>query len=241
MLAESIRNIRMNVLQLLLGSFPGTVISEPTVRAALANGSTAIFEQLLSYDPDLIKIDIFEGRSSQLGYPLSCRTSRDFIRLLLVLGVDPNPPPPGPHPLCLAAGRWQTESIELSRTLLEHGSLIKHSGALAAAAKSGNIDLVKFLLAEGAEVNDIISNPEVGHVWPALHTAIENGKEDITGLLLEHKANPDLFDENGRTAYMVAEATGNQRMLELLHRDSVAKLAQGNAPDEHNDVFLKEL
>lgn len=41
-LAESIRNIRMNVLQLLLGSFPGTVISEPTVRAALASGNTAI-------------------------------------------------------------------------------------------------------------------------------------------------------------------------------------------------------
>ena len=125
-------------------------------------------------------------------------------------------------PLCLACGRWQTRPIELCTTLLEHGASLLHSGALATAAKYGRTDLVSWLLDQGADVNDIVTNaaltthPCKGHPWPALHAAIESGHAEVARVLLARGADPSLLDEKGRTAFAVAETGGDQQMIALL-------------------------
>lgn len=117
--------------------------------------------------------------------------------------------------------------MELCTILLQHGASLLHSGALAAAARTGRVDLVSWLLGQGADVNDAVTNAALithsckGHPWPALHAAIEGGHVELVRLLLDRGADPALLDRKGRTAVAVAEAVaeagGDQQMLALHH------------------------
>ncbi|AHG88898.1 Ankyrin repeat-containing domain-containing protein [Gemmatirosa kalamazoonensis] len=92
-----------------------------------------------------------------------------------------------------------------------------YSGAgapLTNAAAGGHLEIVKLLLAHGADPN----LPEEG-IAPnghALYAAVFNGHHEIATLLLEHGANPDAPVESSADAVWIAIRAGDLRMLELL-------------------------
>lgn len=49
----------------------------------------------------------------------------------------------------------QNSNPEMLEILLEHGALLKGSGALVIAAKSGKLANVRFLLARGIDINEL--------------------------------------------------------------------------------------
>ena len=61
-------------------------------------------------------------------------------------------------PLALACGRWQSRSIPLCASFPEHGDSLQHSGALSAAAGYGKINVVRWFLEKGTDVNDVVGN-----------------------------------------------------------------------------------
>ena len=224
MLTKATQHNHVDTVRYILTLFPGTEIPEETVRWALLSRSIEMYKTLFTHDPSIIHTTIYEGRETQLGKALSIPASPEHIEFLISCGLRPSNDPFDMSELVLACGKSQTRSLELCRILLKHGASLPHSGALAAAAKNGRMEVVSWLLEQGADVNDIVTNPALithpckGHPWPALHTAIESGHVEIVRLLLDRGADPRLLDGKGRTAFAVAEAGGDPQMVALLQQ-----------------------
>lgn len=81
----------------------------------------------------------------------------------------------------------------------------KRAAEFIAATKLGDKEKVRQMLAKGADVNAV--DPSSGNT--VLITAVDSGQAAVVDLLLEHRPNLDLKDNNGRTALFVAASKGN--------------------------------
>jgi ankyrin repeat protein len=129
------------------------------------------------------------------------------------------------------------------RNLNEEGD--EGETALMAAASAGNLEVVRFLIDEGADVNYqtdayfysalqrastmghnevvrilLAAGAEVDAVddWQhnSLMRAAENGHEETVQILLEHNANPTLIDDRGKTAAQLAQDAGHEEIAAML-------------------------
>jgi hypothetical protein len=123
-----------------------------------------------------------------------------------------------------AAGGAQTEVAELKtpaepvqqkppvrRRLLTGSALEEANNSLFQAVVTGNIDEVKSLIANGADIN-----AENRMRWTPLHTAIRNRRQEIVGLLIAEGADVNKTDNRGMTPLHVAVDTGQKEVVELL-------------------------
>lgn len=106
-----------------------------------------------------------------------------------------------------SAVRWAKPNEEIKKVVEEAGSTMKDAVAgkdpkngnyaLHIAAQNGHMDLVKFLIAEKANVD--VQN---GKGQTPLHMSIEYDFYFQTKLLLEANANPNLKNEEGHAAML---------------------------------------
>lgn len=219
LLVQAVQHEEPSILRFILNSPSSAEIPEEAIGRALLSSSTELYSILFSSDPSIIHRSILDGRETQIGKALCMRTTPARLEAFLAFGLRPSNEPFDLSPLMLACSPWQTESQQLCTILLRNGASLVHSGALASAAESGRLELVSWLLDQGADVNDVITNsglidhPCKGHPWPALHAAIEHGHADVVRLLLARGADPKLLDQQGRTAHKVAKAVGRESLL----------------------------
>lgn len=88
------------------------------------------------------------------------------------------------------------------------------------AAEEGKMEMVKLLLDEGADINEIgIEHPTDPRfredMGTALHRAVERGQEEVVGFLLERGADAGLKDPMGRTPVDLAKGKGNEKILKF--------------------------
>jgi uncharacterized protein len=107
----------------------------------------------------------------------------EAVRLLLAKGGDPN-----------LAARNSTRVAPL------------HS-----AVAGGNVEIVRELLAHGADVH---ARQDLG--FTALHGAAVEGNDEMIGLLLAHGADPTARNAGGKTPADLARERGRERAAELL-------------------------
>jgi len=91
---------------------------------------------------------------------------------------------------------------------------------LRAAAHSGNLDIVKLLLAAGADPNAVTTGNFVGD-WAGytpLHAAVKQKHTKVVQALLAAKANPSIPDARGKTPLQMAERYKRREILEVLQR-----------------------
>ena len=101
---------------------------------------------------------------------------------------------------------------------------------LGLASYFGHYDIVKMLLAKGAEVNIYSKN---GLQVAPIHSAVSADNLEIARLLLENKADPNIIQSKGITPLHEATQNGNPEMVELLlnyKADPQAKLSDGETP-----------
>jgi len=82
---------------------------------------------------------------------------------------------------------------------------------LMAAARGGSLDIVKALLANGADVNKAANDGVT-----ALYIAAENGHSDVVRALLANGANVNKAANDGATPLYIAAHQGRYNVVELL-------------------------
>lgn len=203
LLTIAARESRLQIIDFLLSSYPSVPLHEDTVRMAVYSGSEQLFGALHNKDPSIINIQ-FDRRGTPLSLACMSRQPPDFLTFLLDLGADPNQDPDtSPFPLASAAAFYNND-VRPASLLLQHGARLAHSGALAAAAWRGNVELVKFLLSEGA--NQETDQVEVGVSGLAMHIAARKGHVEVVRALAEAGVDLQLKDRDGKTAFEVVEA-----------------------------------
>ncbi len=111
---------------------------------------------------------------------------------------------------------------------------VKRPSLLIAAASGGHVEVMKVLLAAGADIN--IQN-DAGIT--ALFKAAEQGHADVVELLLAQQAAPDLFDNIGRTPLMIASRNGYQGIVEqLIAHDANVNAIEQLDPSSHRDISI---
>lgn len=137
----------------------------------------------------------------------------------LANGMDPNLTDAQGIPLLVLAAREQSNKVAAAlvanpKTNIEAQDKAGEN-AMMLAALNGDLDLVKLLIAKGAEVNK--------KGWAPLHYAAANGHDDVVKLLLDQSAYIDAGSPNGTTPLMMA-ARGNHISTVKLLLDNGADL-----------------
>lgn len=104
---------------------------------------------------------------------------------------------------------------------LDHGAELEGSGAIVAGAGAGKVNVVKYLLEKGANVN----GANTQHQWTfwgsmkiggALLQAARNQHEDLVALLIEKGGDVRLKDAKGKTPSFYAYEMRNDNMMKML-------------------------
>ncbi|VDP70972.1 unnamed protein product [Echinostoma caproni] len=127
------------------------------------------------------------------------------------------------------------------KTSAKHNSTIQ--GALMHLIKTGDLDALKQLVREGANVNE-----QDEHGWTALHEFSSRNLSRLVAYLLRHGARPELVDRNGDTALHAAARANHGRVVRTLLRhsaDPMLKNARGErpldlCPDTESGVILSQ-
>ena len=101
---------------------------------------------------------------------------------------------------------------------------------LIQAAEKGKLDVVKQLLADGA---DIETTDVAGYT--ALYAAVLAGHQEVVSFLSENKANPNVVDVMGVTPLMHAAFKGDTEMVRILLNAGADKAARDKM---NNSVIL---
>jgi ankyrin repeat protein len=225
------------------------------VNATAADGTTAIMYAAANGDVELVRALIKAGANVKLAnqFGTSALTeaaiigSGPIIEALLKAGADPNfKTPNGETPLMAAA---RTGKIDAAKALLAAGADINaketwgEQSALMWAAAQSQGDMVKFLAANGASLNDhgkvnqwerkVIQEPRPKDMnkggFTPLHYAAREGCAACVQNLLAAGADPDSEDPDRETPLLLA--------LENMHFDTAAVLVKGGADLDKWDLF----
>lgn len=143
-----------------------------------------------------------------------------WARFCLDNGADPNF-----HtiddPMYLLAATAELSTVEMADLLLQHGARMEGSGAIVIAAEKGRINMVKFLLEKGADIDEIgLMDFMIGRAaddgGSALHKAVTEKRQGVVRYLLEKGANVNLMDIKDRTPLMRARENGSDTITNLL-------------------------
>ena len=158
-----------------------------------------------------------ERKGTVLGIAAGRANKHSLVKYALDKGADPNGNvecKSGQKVLACAAGYSDTEMVKL---LLDYGAVLRDSGALILAAQNGKIENVEFLIARGANLEeigvvtfDMRSLPELG---TALHKAVEKGRIAVIDILLQAGASLTSKNAQNKTAADIAAEKGMDEMM----------------------------
>ncbi|MDR3451355.1 MAG: ankyrin repeat domain-containing protein [Rhodoferax sp.] len=134
------------------------------------------------------------------------------IKALIARGFDPNTrDPKGQNGLLMALNE---PALKAAQALLDAPKIDvearnrQDESPLMIAALKGQLDMVRELIAKGADVN------KPG--WAPLHYAATGGHLEIMSLLLDNSAYIDAASPNGTTPLMMAASYGTPAAVKLL-------------------------
>lgn len=131
--------------------------------------------------------------------------------------------------LQIASENCNLEIVKFSvKNLLSINTQVPRLTALHCAAEGKCLELVKFLVNEGVDIND--TGRHKG--WTVLHSAALGGNLEIVKFLLENGASPNVKDNEGKTPRRVAVIESRyDENRDKPYREIIKLLA--NAEEQH--------
>ena len=216
----------MDVITLLVANGAGIKIADINGNTALHNtvgfNHPEVVKFLLARGADINQQDREGGDRAPLHIAVS-KGNKDMIELLLANGADLNVKRYGETALHCAI---MADNKDMVRYLLAKG--LKTS-AINAAAFFGELDKLKTLVTEGADIN---SKDAHGH-YP-LHCAMRGSQRKIVEFLVAEGANVNAKDLRNITALHDASAMGQKDIAEML----IGKGADVNARSRGDGTAL---
>ena len=176
---------------------------------ACSNANAAMVEKLLDAGADP-NIALPSGETILM----TCSRTGNVaaVRALLVKGVNVNAKESeqGQTALMWAVAQKHPDVV---KSLVEHGAdihLFSTGGfsALFFAARNGDVESARMLLATGADVNEVLKTKNDANGMTPLLLASASGHVPLATFLLEHGANPNATDAYGATALHYTELRG---------------------------------
>ena len=192
-LAEAVKVTDARMVKTLLDAGAGVesanLDGETALMLAIKTGELPIVQMLINAGANVNTVEK-EHHQTPLMYAAAAeKNGGEMVKLLLSRGADVKPRS--------LSYDWPSHISEEPRVQYHpFGGLT----ALLYAARDGCYDCVEALIAKGADVN-VPTTPE--GVTP-LMIALDNDNNDIAKLLLDHGANPGVWDWYGRTALYIA-------------------------------------
>jgi ankyrin repeat protein len=191
-LAEAVRVTDARMVKTLLDAGAGVeganLDGETALMLAIKTGSLPIVQMLIKAGASVNTVEKEQHQTPLMYASAARKNAGEMVKLLLSKGADVKPRS--------LAYDWPTHISEEPRVQYHpFGGLT----ALLYAARDGCYDCVEALIANGADVN--LPTPE--GLTP-LMIALDNDNNDVAKLLLDHAANPGVWDWYGRTALYIA-------------------------------------
>lgn len=195
----------------------GAPITDSVLAEIIRGYSFATYKVLVSHGLDTNRVVPWFGDI----LIVACQDSDiSWARFCLENGADPNLHMVNDSMYALAATA-QMSTVAMADLLLQHGAKMEGSGAIVLAAEEGKLDMVKFLLDKGADIDEIGLNDfgddrvtEEG--GSALHKAVTKECGEVVRYLLDKGAVVNLLDIKGRTPLMRARENESDTITELL-------------------------
>jgi ankyrin repeat protein len=191
-LAEAVKVSDARMVKALLdaGASPESpnLDGETALMVATKTGELPIVEMLIKAGAKVNVVEQFHNQTPLMYAAAAGKNAGEMVKLLL--SKDANPKPRALY------SDWPSQITSEPRAQYRPvGGLT----AMLYAARSGCHDCVEALIASGADVN--MPTPE--GVTP-LMLALDNDHNDVAKLLMDHGANPNVWDWWGRTALYIA-------------------------------------
>lgn len=189
------------------------------VSARTDNGVSAVLIGMYHGHPEISRLLIDQGARLDI-FSAAGTGEIDTVRELLEKepSLINEVAPDGFHPLGLACFFGHSEIVEylLSRSAAVNSASqnARRVMPLHSAVASGNLEIAKMLLEQGADVNAVQS----GGFTP-LHAAAHNGQAEMVELLLSCGASRDMVTDDGRQAADFAAEEGHSEVMEILKRE----------------------
>ena len=191
-LAEAVKLADARMVRTLLAA--GAEVESPNLdgetalMVAIQTGELPIVDMLIKAGANVNVVEKFHNQTPLMYAAAAGKNAGEMVKLLL--SKDANPKPRSLY------SDWPSQITSEPRAQYRPvGGLT----AMLYAARSGCLDCVEALIAAGANVN--VPTPE--GVTP-LMLALDNDHNDVAKLLLDHGANPSVWDWWGRTALYIA-------------------------------------
>lgn len=240
--AAAIRERRLDEMRTLLDASPellhaGDERSSQPIHWAVMTRQLDVIDELLARGADINArryegarpIHLFNGDYGYRGWrdvPAGTTTRPDEVLAHLIARgayVD----------ICSAAHMGNLDRVKelvkqdptLANRVSDYISYYLGSGSpLRNAAARGHIEIVRFLLAHGADPN--LNEEGIAPHGGALHAASAGRHFEVATLLLEHGANPNAEVESSADCLSFAIMNSDQRMIDLLTSNGAARPAQ---------------
>ncbi|KNC47506.1 uncharacterized protein AMSG_11713 [Thecamonas trahens ATCC 50062] len=188
---------------------------------AAHKGHLSIVQDLVACGAD---VDACNSSGASALYVATQNGAADIVAAIITAGADPNiPKSDGWYPLLIAAHKG---AAQVTEELLSHPDIDVHVTNTAAAtslylaAQSGSIEVVRMLLAAGANPN---SAKDDG--WTPLMIAVHRRHLKVARVLIGSGAEVNQRNANGATALYVAAQLGFLAAVNLLLEAQASPLA----------------
>src|SRR6185295_18888897 len=188
--AVKLADARMVKTLLAAGASPESpnLDGESALMVAIKTGELPIVEMLVKAGANVNVVEKFHNQTPLMYAAASAKNAGEMVKLLLSKDASVTPR--------AMYSDWPSQITSEPRAQYRPvGGLT----ALLYAARSGCYDCVEAMIGAGANVN--VPTPE--GVTP-LMDALDNDRNDVAKLLLDHGANPNVWDWWGRTALYIA-------------------------------------